>query len=114
MRAMLLRAQGPRAADQLGTRQSEAGSVPGEALREQRVLRVPGERVRLWSALGLEIEHGLCAPLQLRNRSYGAIELGRSGSEGEYSDGELKALEFICEQFSEFLAERTFSPDELP
>jgi GAF domain len=111
---VLVRALGPRAAAQLRARQPALDSGLGEAVRHGRALRVGGASGRLWAPLGLDIAHALCAPVQQRDRVFGAIELGRSAAEGEFSDGQLEALEFICEQFAEFLAERPFSLDLLP
>jgi hypothetical protein len=110
---VLVRALAPRAADQLGSRQSQTSSALGAALREQRVLRVDGARNPLWRLLGLEVAHTLCAPVRQRGQVLGAIEIARSASEGDFSDSQLQALEFIGEQFAEFLGERPFDPDEL-
>ena len=110
---VLVRALAPHAADQLGSRQSQTASALGAALREQRVLRVDGARNPLWRLLGLEVAYTLCAPVLQRGQVFGAIEIARSASEGDFSDSQLKALEFIGEQFAEFLAERPFDPNEL-
>jgi hypothetical protein len=107
---VLVLALGPRAAEQLGQRQPDLESLLGAAVREQRALRVEGSRSPVWDSLGLDIAHGLCAPVQQRGHVFGAIELGRSASEGEFSDSQLMALEFIGEQFAEFLSERPFQP----
>jgi len=110
---VLVRALAPHAADQLGSRQAETDSALGAAVREQRVLRVDGARNPLWRLLGLEVAHTLCAPVLQRGQVFGAIEIARSASEGDFSDSQLKALEFIGEQFAEFLGERPFDPSEL-
>jgi GAF domain-containing protein len=110
---VLVRALGPRAAELVGQRQPDLESLPGAAAREQRALRVDGAQSGLWPALGLDIAHGLCAPVQQRGHVFGAIELGRTASEGEFNDSQVKALEFIGEQFAEFLSERPFEPQSL-
>jgi hypothetical protein len=110
---VLARALAPQAADQLGSRQSETSSALGAAVREQRVLRVDGARNPLWRLLGLEVAYTLCAPVLQRGHVFGAIEIARSASEGDFSDSQLKALQFIGEQFAEFLSERPFDPSEL-
>jgi GAF domain len=111
---VLLEALGPHAAEQLGVRQRETESALGQAVQEQRAVRVDPARNGMWDAFGLEIAHALCAPVQQRGHIFGALEIGRSASLGEFSDNQLKALEFIGEQFAEFLAERPFDPKRLP
>jgi GAF domain-containing protein len=110
---VLVRALGPRAAEQIGQRQPDLDSLPGAAALEQRTLRVDGSHAGIWPALGLDIAHALCAPVQQRGHVFGAIELGRSASEGEFSDSQLQALDFISEQFAEFLSERPFQAQQL-
>lgn len=111
---VLLRALGPHAVEQVGVRQSDTDSPLGEAVKEQRAVRVDPARNGMWEAFGLEIAHALCAPVQQRGHVFGALEIGRSASLGEFSDNQLKALEFIGEQFAEFLGERPFDPKSLP
>jgi hypothetical protein len=111
---VLLVALGPHAADQLGVRQPDTDSALGQAVLEQRAVRVDPALNGMWGALGLEIAHALCAPVQQRGHVFGALEIGRSASLGEFSDNQLKALEFIGEQFAEFLSERPFDPKSLP
>jgi hypothetical protein len=111
---VLVRALGPHAAEQLGMRQPDTESPLGLAVQEQRAVHLDPTSNRMWSALGLEIAHALCAPVQQRGHVFGALEIGRSASLGEFSDNQLKALEFIGEQFAEFLAERPFDPKSLP
>jgi hypothetical protein len=111
---VLVRALGPRASPLLGSRQAAAESPLLEAVQHGRTLRQPGSRNPLWAGLGLEIVHALSAPVQQRDRVFGAIELGRNVAQDEFSDGQLEALDFICEQFAEFLAERPFTSPRLP
>ncbi|MEO8178070.1 MAG: GAF domain-containing protein [Deltaproteobacteria bacterium] len=111
---VLVRALGPHAAAQLGVRQSDTESPLGQAVQQQHAVRVDPAQNGMWSALGLEISHALCAPVQQRGHIFGALEIGRSASLGEFSDNQLKALEFIGEQFAEFLSERPFDPKSLP
>jgi hypothetical protein len=106
---ILFKALGPRAPELLGSRQP-SDSLLGVSVQLGRAVRIEGiARKKLWSALGLAVTYGMCAPLQ-RGRVLGAVELGRTTAEGEFGDGQLKALQFICEQFAEFLAEHPFVP----
>ncbi len=108
---VLFRALGPRAPECVGNRQSATDSLLGASVQLGRAVRIEGiARKRLWAALGLDVAYGMCAPLQQGTRVLGAVELGRTRGEGEFSDGQLKALQFICEQFAEFAAEHPFVP----
>ena len=108
---VLFKALGPRAPELLGSRQPMADSLLGMSVQLGRAVRIEGiARKKLWSALGLAVTYGMCAPLQ-RGRVLGAVELGRTTAEGEFGDGQLKALQLICEQFAEFLAEHPFTAD---
>jgi GAF domain-containing protein len=108
---VVFKALGPRAPEMVGNRQPQADSLLGASVQLGRAVRIEGiARKRLWSALGLDVAYGMCSPLQQRGRVLGAVELGRLRSEGEFSDGQLKTLQFICEQFAEFVAEHPFVP----
>ena len=88
-----------------------ADSLLGASVQLGRAVRIEGiARKRLWSALGLDVAYGMCSPLQQRGRVLGAVELGRTRTEGEFGDGQLKTLQFICEQFAEFVADHPFTP----
>jgi GAF domain-containing protein len=111
---VLLRALGPHAAEQLGVRQPDTDSPLGQVVQGLRTVRVDPARNGMWEALGLEIAYALCAPVQQRGHVFGALEIGRAQSLGEFSDNQLKALDFIGEQFAEFLGDRPFDPQSLP
>jgi hypothetical protein len=44
--------------------------------------------------------------VQRDERSLGAIELCRSGDKGAFNAGQVSALEYVCEQFADFVADR--------
>jgi hypothetical protein len=108
---VLVRALGPHASALLASRSSGAGSPLEDALRRQQSVRVPGARQSLWARLGADVKQELCSPVQQGGRHLGAIEIGRGPDQGGFSDAELAALDYVCEQFAEYLAERPLDLD---
>ena len=69
--------------------------------------RAPG----LWPALGLSPRHAIASPVQRHGRLLGAIELCRGAEKGPFGQGHVSALEYTCEQLSDFIGDRAI---ELP
>lgn len=116
---VVARALGPGSRDVLLSRTPAAGSRQEEALRRQVTLELDvasaGDRDTLWPTLGVDVARAVCAPVHQSSRDLGAIELGRLASRPAFSRGQLSALEYICDQFAEFIADRPLvvSPSSL-
>jgi hypothetical protein len=50
--------------------------------------------------------HVIASPIYRQDEPLGVIELGRITSNGPFKPGQMRALEYVCEQFAEFVAER--------
>jgi hypothetical protein len=107
---VVLRASGPRSKEVLGRRMRAARSHLREVLRGRAALELgPSDVVRSpgqWPALGLSPRNVVASPVQRDERSLGAIELCRSSDKGEFNPGQVSALEYVCEQFADFVADR--------
>lgn len=107
---VVARGLGPRSSDVVLTRTPAAGSHLEDALRRQVTveLDVAGAAAQgtLWRRLGIDVARVVCAPVHQGGRDLGAIELARAASGPPFSKGQLSALEYICDQFAEFVADR--------
>jgi hypothetical protein len=106
---------GPSARELIGQRLRSVGSHLELLLDRRQSLQLgPVELERapgLWPALGLAPRHAIASPVQRRGRLLGAIELCRGADKGAFGQGHLSALEYVCEQLSDFIGDR---PIELP
>jgi hypothetical protein len=59
-----------------------------------------------WSLLGVEPVTAMIGSVQLHGRYLGAIELANPPGGETYTEHEAHALDYICEQLAEFLAQR--------
>jgi len=59
-----------------------------------------------WSLLGVEPLTAMIGSVQLHGRYLGAIELANPPDGTAYTEHEAHALDYICEQLAEFLAQR--------
>jgi hypothetical protein len=107
---VVVRARGPRSDELVLRRTPSVGSRLEEALRRQATLRQGpievGQDGGLWQALGASVERALCSPVHQSGRYLGAIELGLAAGKGTFSDAHVNAVEYICEQFADFVADR--------
>ena len=113
---VVVRALGPQQRAVVALRESLAGTHVSEALRANATLELdPSETPTLaaaWRALGVTPALVLCAPLLREGRKLGAIEVGRVTARARFSDAERAALEYIAEQFADFVAERPLLLDD--
>jgi GAF domain-containing protein len=88
-----------------------------EAMRRTRTLRFEDvsadERYAhaRWRALGVVPKAALCGPVQLAGRYLGMLELVNPEGGGSWHLNEANALDYICDQFAEFLANRPIIVD---
>jgi GAF domain-containing protein len=65
--------------------------------------RVLGAR---WDALGAKPERALCGPVRQGGRYLGLIELANPLGDAPFHQTEQNAIDYVCEQFAQFLANR--------
>lgn len=107
---VVARGLGPRSRELVLTRTPAAGSRLEDALRRQVTLEhdvaAASAEHTLWPKLGVDVARAVCAPVHQNGRYLGAIELGRVASRPAFSKAQLSALEYVCDQFAEFVADR--------
>jgi hypothetical protein len=107
---VVLRAVGPNSRQVLSQRTRPDGSHLAQSLRNETPLELgPNDIARspgVWPALGLSPRYVIASPIHRREQPVGVIELCRSAEKGPFSEGQLTALEYVCEQFAEFVADR--------
>jgi hypothetical protein len=107
---VVMRALGPDSLEVLTRRTPAHGSHLGECLRRRATLElgqsdIARERAT-WQTLGVIPRHVIASPIVRQQRSLGVIELARVTSKGAFNAGQVRALEYVCEQFAEFVADR--------
>jgi len=112
---VLVRALGPNEAEVALIRSSGTDSHLAEAARRGTTIALSAAEAMsspvLWEALGLDVTSALCSPAHQNQRYLGAIELGREAASGPFSEAEMHALEYVCEQFADFVANRPLELD---
>jgi GAF domain-containing protein len=109
---VVVRAIGPRSNEVLLHKTPDTFAHFREAFRRGRALaftpEAGDERVQreLWDRLGVEIQAGLCGAVQQAGRYLGVIELANPSGGPPFHVGELNALDYICEQFADFIAQK--------
>jgi GAF domain-containing protein len=59
-----------------------------------------------WQAVGVAPKAALCGAVRQGGRYLGLIELVNPAGDTPFHSSELNALDYICEQFAEFLSNR--------
>jgi hypothetical protein len=112
---VVVRALGPNAAEVALIRTSGTDSHLAEAARRATTIELTAADAMsspvLWEALGLDIASALCSPAHQNQRYLGAVEIGREIASGPFSAAEIHALEYVCEQFADFIANRPLELD---
>ena len=112
---VVVRALGPNSREIVALRTSGSGSHLEDALRRQTTLELSPPTLpasdMLWRTLGVEVALSLCCPMHQSGRFLGAIELGRVAGGAKFNAGQVHALEYIAEQFADFIAERPLVVD---
>lgn len=112
-----VRAAGPAVTKVLLHRTHDTEPLFVEAMRRTRALRfadvTADERFvsERWERLGVKPKSVLCGPVQQAGRYLGLIELANPQGGDPYHEGESNALDYICEQFAEFIAARPIVVD---
>lgn len=90
--------------------------TPDRDVHLRRVMRAP-RSVRLsgvspengdgrWKAAAVLPDHLLCGPVKQGGRYLGLVELGKPVGAAPFTEADANALDYVCEQFAEFLANR--------
>jgi hypothetical protein len=59
-----------------------------------------------WGTIGLSLHEVLCGPVRQGGRYLGMIELANPQGGAPFHETEINALDYICEQFADFVASR--------
>ncbi|HEY6561219.1 MAG TPA: hypothetical protein VI072_28295 [Polyangiaceae bacterium] len=114
---VVVRASGPGSEKLLLHRTADGDPVLSAAMHRRRALRLDraGEDPRLasgrWKLPGVEPRHAVCGAVQQHGRYLGAIELVNPLDGSPFSEIELNALDYICEQFAGFVVSRPIVVD---
>jgi GAF domain-containing protein len=114
---IVVRALGPSPHAVILHRTPDQDDLFRRAMRVTRATRVanasgdPNYANGRWELLGVGVNVAMLGPVQLAGRFLGAIELVNPLGGEPYSEHESHALDYICEQFAEFLAARPIVVD---
>jgi hypothetical protein len=64
-----------------------------------------------WDALGVTPQRALCGPVRQGGRYLGLLELANPLGDAPFHQTEQNAIDYVCEQFAEFLANRPIVVD---
>jgi hypothetical protein len=109
---VLVRANGPGSDKLVLFRTPGQDALFAHAMRRLHAIRVDDaasdERFTggRWGVIGLKPRHALCGGVKQGGRYLGAIELINPGGDETFYESEANALDYICEQFAEFLTNR--------
>lgn len=109
---VVVRASGPNPERVLLLRSPDTEPLFREALRRTRTLVVADAaadgryQAERWQKLGVQVRRALCGPVQLGGRYLGIIELVNPAGDDPFYDSEVNALDYVCEQFADFVANR--------
>jgi hypothetical protein len=114
---VVVRASGPGSDKLLLHRTADADPVLSAAMHRRRSLRAdhaagdPRYASGRWQLSGVQPRHAACGAVQQHGRYLGALELANPLGNVPFSENELNALDYICEQFAGFVASRPIIVD---
>jgi hypothetical protein len=109
---VVVRAYGPSPQQALLSRTPDKDPLCNEVMRRGTSLVVENaaadERFAAarWEALGHKPRRAVCGPVRQGGRYLGLIEIGDPLGEAPVHETEINALDYVCEQFAEFLVNR--------
>jgi hypothetical protein len=102
----------PDVRDALLLRTSDSDPIVREVMRRPTSLRV-GDAAKdgrfaseIWNVLGVTPRVALCGPVRQGGRYLGLIQLANPLGGAPFHDSEANALDYVCQQFAEFVANR--------
>lgn len=120
---LVVRAQGPNSERIVLSRTPENDARLGEVLRRARstpsipppdpaaTRRDAVPTASLWQHLGIDAQHTLAGPALHERSVVGLIELANPEHGGSFSDSESVALDYVLEQFADFVVKRAAELD---
>ena len=115
---VVVRAAGPQGPSTLLRKLPDTFPLFREAFRRGRAIHFPtvtdvdGYQEGRWAALGVDVRRALCGPVKHGGRYLGIIELANPAGDTPFHDGEVNAIDYICEQFADFVASKPIVLDE--
>jgi hypothetical protein len=109
---VVVRAHGPNARDTLLHRTADDEPLVRSIMSRRGALMLDGAPANVPSTsnslakLGIKPRAVMCGAARLGGRYLGLIELANPAGEQPFHDGEANALDYVCEQFAEFVASR--------
>jgi hypothetical protein len=109
---VVVRAAGPHSTEVLLHKTPDTFAHFRDAFRRGRAhtftAEANDERIQreLWDRLGVQVQTALCGAVQQAGRYLGVIELANPVGGPPFHVGELNALDYICEQFADFVAQK--------
>jgi hypothetical protein len=109
---VVVRAQGPNARGTLLHRTADGEPIVRSIMSRRGAVVLDGAPANLPPAssslgkLGIQPRAVLCGAARLGGRYLGLIELANPAGGQPFHDGESNALDYVCEQFAEFVASR--------
>jgi hypothetical protein len=114
---VVVRALGPNGAQVLLERTPDTFPLFREAFRRGRSLSFASIAPEdgfdgRWERLGVAVRAAICGPVKHGGRYLGVIELANPAGGGPFHDSEVNAVDYICEQFADFVASRPIVLDD--
>jgi hypothetical protein len=111
---VVVRAHGPSMRKALLFRTPDSDPVVLEVMRQRSVVSNGAAPVHsaAFERLGVQAKQVLSAAARQGGRYLGFIELANPSGGAPFHDAEKHALEYVCEQFAEFVASRPLILDE--
>jgi GAF domain-containing protein len=109
---VVVRAKGPNASTVLLQRMPDQDPFVQLVMRSPRSISIqdaasdPRFNGPRWMAVGVAPKYALCGGVQLGGRYLGLIELVNPLGDTPFHTSELNALDYICEQFADFLSKK--------
>jgi hypothetical protein len=109
---VLVRANGPGSDKLVLFRTPGQDPLFSQAMRRLHAIKVDDARTDdrfgggRWGVVGIKPRQALCGGVKQGGRYLGAIELVNPGGDETFYESEANALDYICEQFAEFLTNR--------
>lgn len=107
---VVMRAHGTHQREVIGRRTPGPETHLSESLRRKATLELGQSDISrsraTWQTLGVLPRHVIASPIHRMSQPIGVIELCRTTAKGPFSAAHTSALEYACEQFAEFAADR--------
>jgi GAF domain-containing protein len=109
---VVVRARGPAAIPALLHRTPDTDPFVTAVMRRSRsvaiadVSREPRVLGARWEVLGVKPDRALCGPVRQGGRYLGLLELVNPLGDAPFHQTEQNAVDYVCEQFAQFLANR--------